>query len=450
MKKTSTQIKVLLIVLIAGLSACVKSTVTPPTLVELVTSDVIIDPTSTIAYTSAYLSGGTATVTAYGVCWSATNQTPTIADSKTSETLTLLSFNSTLTGLALNTTYYMRAYATNSAGTGYGSVIKFTTGADLSNVYRNVSTLAGTTTAGFANGTGTSASLNSPMGMVTDAAGNIYVCDSFNSAIRKITPAGVVTTIAGTGSLGYVDGPGTTAQFYSPSGLALDAAGNLYVADRGNNMIRKITTAGVVSTFAGSGNAGYADGTGLAATFNTPSGLAFDAAGNLFVADFGNNLIRKITAAGVVTTVVGTRAAGYAFGTGTAAILNKPNSIAFDANGNMYVTEQYNNAIRKITPDYVVTTYAGGPSSTIIGSPSAVAINAAGNMFITDFAGRVLQISAGKILTVLAGTSGSIGSTDGPGANANFSSPSGIALDATGNIYVGDFANNLIRKVGAN
>jgi sugar lactone lactonase YvrE len=451
MKKTSTQIKVLLLVLITtGISACMKSSYSAATLPVMITYDVVIDPTSITAWSGGILTSGTSSFTAYGVCWSTTNQEPTIADSKTSEPVVLISYTSNLTGLSPNTTYYARAYATNSAGTGYGNVIKFTTGSDQSNAYKTVTTLAGSLTAGFVNGTGTAAMFNSPMGMTTDAAGNIYVSDSYNSAIRKITPAGVVTTVAGAGELGYLDGAATPAKFYSPSGLAIDASGNIFVADRGNNMIRKITPAGVVSTFAGSGNAGYTDGTGTAATFNTPSGVAFDAAGSLYVADYGNNLIRKITSAGVVTTVAGSRTAGYANGQGVAANFNKPSSIAIDAAGNIYVTEPYNNAIRKISADYTVTTFVGGPAATtFVGSPIAISIDATGNMFIADFDGRILEISAGKILTVLAGKSGTQGSTDGAGGSAMFNNPQGIVSGA-GNIYVADFGNNLIRKLNSN
>ena len=200
--------------------------------------------------------------------------------------------------------------------------------------------------------------------MAVDAAGNVYVADTGNDTIRKITPAGVVTTLAGTaGQAGSADGTGTAARFNEPDGVAVDAAGNVYVADTNNDTIRKITPAGVVTTLAGTaGQAGSADGTGAAAQFNAPEGVAVDGAGNVYVADTGNDTIRKITPAGVVTTLAGTAGqVGSADGTGSAARFNDPDGVAVDGAGNVYVADTINDTIREITPAGVVTTLAGSP-----------------------------------------------------------------------------------------
>ncbi len=173
-----------------------------------------------------------------------------------------------------------------------------------------VTTLAGSGSYGYADGTGTAASFNLPHGVAVDGSGNVYVADRNNNLIRKITSAGVVTTLAGSGSYGYADGTGTEATFRLPIGIAVDLSDNVYVADQFNHLIRKITSAGVVTTLAGSGSEGSADGTGTAASFKGPSGVAVDLSGNVYVADFENHLIRKITSAGVVTTLAGTGSAG--------------------------------------------------------------------------------------------------------------------------------------------
>ena len=174
-----------------------------------------------------------------------------------------------------------------------------------------VSTLAGSGTAAFANGTGTAASFDTPTGVAVDINGNVYIADMTNHRIRKITVAGVVTTLAGSGAAGSTNGTGVSAKFSSPRGVAVDASGNVYVADASNHQIRKITVAGVVTTLAGSGAAGSTNGTGVSAKFSSPRGVAVDASGNVYVADRSNNAIRKITAAGVVTTLAGQTTAGY-------------------------------------------------------------------------------------------------------------------------------------------
>jgi sugar lactone lactonase YvrE len=445
MKKLSTLPKFLSIVILTVLSSCIKSsdgTITAP---EVATTQVIVNAAGTTAISGGFLTSGNAT--AYGVCYSKSNQQPSLTDQTTSETVTYSTFTSSLTGLTPNTTYYLRAYATNISSTAYGNVIQFTTGADLSASFGQVSTFAGSGTPGFTNGPLSSAQFNNPMGLATDVSGNIYIADSFNSAIRKIAIDGAVSTLAGNGAIGLVNGTAETAQFYSPSALAVDALGNIYVADRGNNAVRKITPTGLVSTLAGSGNPGYADGTGAAATFNTPTGIAVDANGNVYVADYGNNIIRKITPAGVVTTIAGSRTVGYVNGVGTAASFNKPTGIALDANGNIYVAEPLNHAIRKIDANTLVTTFTGGPAATSwLGNPNALSIDATGNFWISDANGRILKISTARKLTVLAGTSGTTGATNGAGNSALFNNPTGLATSA-GNVYIADYGNNIIRKV---
>ena len=257
-----------------------------------------------------------------------------------------------------------------------------------------------------ANGAVVSTLTNSfrrPSGVAVDGAGNVYATDQEANIIRKITPAGVVSVLAGSGAAGSADGTGSAASFYAPSGVAVDAAGTVYVADQTNHLIRKITPAGVVSTFAGTvGAPGSADGAGTAASFYYPTGLALDAAGTLYVTDLYNFTIRKITPAGVVSTFVGLAGtSGFADGTGTAARFDQPTGVAVDAGGTLYVCDRNNNRIRKVTPAGVVSTLAGtgaagsadgpGPAATF-NEPFGVVADAAGILYVADRAGDRVRI----------------------------------------------------------
>jgi sugar lactone lactonase YvrE len=442
-------------------STSTASSVVVPT---VTTTATIINVTSTSAQSGGVITSlGNAAITANGVCYSATNTTPTTADSKTSDAIVSYviqypPFTSSLTKLTPNTLYYLRAYATNSAGTGYGSVITFTTSASLTAITTTVSTFAGNGTAGYVDAGGTGAQFNYPTGVTVDASGNLYVSDTHNSIIREITPAGLASTFAGTPTIGYSDGPVATAQFYAPTGSAFDRQGNLYVADFGNNVIRKITPAGTVSTYAGNGRAGYYNGaadsshlksaTDTMALFNNPQAVAVDAAGNVYVADRGNNLIRKILPTGRVITMAGTRTAGYVDATNVLASFNNPTGVAVDASGNVYVADQGNSAIRKITPADVVSTIAGGTlQRTLLNFPSGITIDKTGNLYIVDESGRVFEYTTANVLYNLAGTINAAGFVNSTGTSALFSNPQGIAIDASGNIYVADQYNNCIRKI---
>ncbi|MDO3642355.1 NHL repeat-containing protein [Mucilaginibacter sp. L3T2-6] len=448
---------VLFLSLVILISSCKKkdTTTTTPTstLPTVTTAGLVINLTSTTAQAAGTVSEqGSSTITEAGICYSATNKTPVITDAKVTGNVTNptypIDFTADLTGLTAGTVYYARAFATNSSGTAYGSVITFTTSTGASGFTTTVSTFAGTGTAGSNNGDGIIATFNNPQGVAVDASGKVYVSDSFNNSLRVLTAGGITANFAGNGTLGYQDGNAAEAEFYGPHGLAVDGSGNIYVADLGNNVIRKITPAGVVSTFAGSGVAGFTNATGTAATFNNPSGVAVDAAGNVYVADYGNNAIRKITPAGVVTTLAGFKSGGFVNGTGTAAGFKNPNGVAVDASGNIYVADQGNSAIRKVTADGVVTTVAGGPSQTqLLNFPVALALDKDGNIYVADETGRIIICTTTNVLYVLAGTAGVTGFTNGDGATATFYNPQGIAVDASGNIYVADQNNNAIRKL---
>ena len=298
-----------------------------------------------------------------------------------------------------------------------------------------------------------------PASIARDASGNLYVADTFTNTIRKITPAGVVSTLAGTaGQAGSQDGTGAAARFNHPDGVAVDAAGNVYVVDSGNYTIRKISPAGVVTTLAGTaGIRGSSDAVDGAAMFAAPMGIALDASGNVYVADTDNSTIRKITASGTVTTLAGAVAlSGSVDGTGSSAKFNQPRGVAVDAAGNVYVADTNNATIRKITPDGVVTTVAGQPgtsgsadglgSSARFYQPYGVAVDAAGNIYVADTYNHTIRaITPGGAVITLAGRPGIAGLNDGT-VEAIFNLPHGLVVNA-GTIYVADTGNSTIRVV---
>ncbi len=299
------------------------------------------------------------------------------------------------------------------------------------------------------------ASFSYPQGVAMDASGNIYVNDAGNYMIRKISPSGDVSNFAGNGVAGFADGIASNAMFNGLAGMAVDAAGNLYVAEFENHRIRKITPSGFVSTLAGSGIAGYLDGNGSSTKFNTPYSLATDASGNVYVADTYNHRIRKIAPNGDVTTVAGS-SQGYIDGNGTSANFSYPSAITVDASGFMFIADQANHLIRKISPTGVVTTIAGNGQPGLVDgigtaasfrNPWGIAVDATGNLFIADNVNNAIRkISPSGNVTTIAGD-GAYGSDDGPGATAHFATPFGLFLHHSGYLYVADVLNHKIRKI---
>ena len=324
-----------------------------------------------------------------------------------------------------------------------------------------VSTLAGVDPSpGSADGAGSAARFLHPEGVAVDSLGNAYVADAGNNTIRMVTPAGVVSTVAGLAGLaGSVDGTGSAARFAYPMGVAVDGAGNVYVADTGNNTIRMVNPAGVVSTLAGlAGFSGNADGAGPAARFNYPAGVAVDGSGNVYVADTFNFTIRKVTSAGVVSTFAGLAGlAGHVDGTGSAARLLYLEGIGVDGSGNLYVADTGNNTIRMVTPSGVVSTLAGlaGFDGSVDGTgsaarfsrPQGVAVDGSGNVYVADAHNYTIRmVTPAGVVSTVAGLAANAGSVDGTGTYARFNYPSGVAVDSSGDVYIADQLNSAIRK----
>ena len=319
-----------------------------------------------------------------------------------------------------------------------------------------VTTLAGTGADGAIDGPALDASFYFPNNLALDASGNIYVADSGNHKIRKISTDGVVTTLAGSGAEGSNDGTGAAASFGYPTDVAVDANGNVYVADMSAQKIRKITPTGVVTTFAGTGETGATDGNATVAKFADPHGVALDGAGNVYVAELSGNKIRKISPAGIVSTLAGSGAPAYGDGTGTAASFKNPTGLAVDQSGNVYVADTGNYDIRKVTPTGVVTTLAGSNSSGAVdgtgtsasfGLPAGVELDPGGNIYVADSASnQIRMVTSAGVVTTVAGSSVR-GDANGPAGSATFNTPTGVALDASGNVYVVDSYNGQIRKI---
>ena len=324
---------------------------------------------------------------------------------------------------------------------------------------QTVTTFAGLSgSSGSANGTGTNAQFSGPNGVAVDRYGNVYVADTYNDTIRKITTSGLTATFAGlSGNHGSVDASGTNAQFFGPNSVAVDLNSNVYVADSSSYTIRKITPTGVVTTLAGSaGVSGSVDATGANAQFSGPNGVAVDRGGNVYVAD--GDTIRMITSAGVVTTLAGSAGvSGTADATGTNASFNHPCGVAVDGGSNVYVADTYNFTIRKITPTGVVTTLAGsaGCKGSVDGmggtaefyNPSSVAVDWLGNVYVADNNTIRMITPAGVVTTFAGAPDGSVGSVDGAGNASRFNQPNGVAVDGSGNVYVADTGNETIRKI---
>jgi sugar lactone lactonase YvrE len=322
-----------------------------------------------------------------------------------------------------------------------------------------VTTIAGSNgISGSADGTASAARFNGPLGMAVDSAANVYLADYYNGTIREITPGGTVTTLAGSASAGSGDGANATARFNFPSSVALDSSSNLYVADSANSTIRKITPNGQVTTFAGSpGVFGSLDNSGTNAVLNGPRSVAIDSANNVYVADALNHTIRKITPLGAVSTFAGSAGnPGTVDGQGTNAQFGGPQGIAVDSSNNVYVADTLNHTIRVITPAGSVSTLAGlagsfgsadGTNSAArFNSPQGVAVDASGNVYVADFLNHeIREITPAGSVSTLAGLAGVWGSADGTNNTARFFEPQNVAVDANGYVYVSDSGNQTVR-----
>jgi len=331
-----------------------------------------------------------------------------------------------------------------------------------------IQTVAGNGTPAFSgdNGAAATASLSEPFGVAVDAAGNVYVADTSNHRVRKVDTSGMITTVAGkgTGSFSGDGGPAIRAALNTPIGVAVDTAGNLYIADAFNNRIRKVNAAGIITTVAGNGDAHFSGDHAAAtsASLTAPFGVAVDKAGNLYIADTSNQRIRKVDTSGRITTVAGNGTESFSGdgGAATRASLNFPTGVSVDRAGNLFITDQSNHRVRKVSTIGVITTVAGNGTETFSGDggaatsaslnlPIGTAVDAAGTLYVADTSNhRVRKVSADGMVTTAAGNGIAGFSGDGAAATrATLNLPGGVAVDAAGNLYIADTFNNRIRKL---
>jgi sugar lactone lactonase YvrE len=331
-----------------------------------------------------------------------------------------------------------------------------------------ITTVAGTGVIGYSGdgGQATNAELYEPTGAVFDTSGNMYIADNDNNVIRKVSTSGIITTIAGNGTEGYSGdgGQATAAELKSLNGIVVDVLGSIYITDYYDNVIRKINTTGIISTIAGNGINGYSGdgGQATAAELNNPDGIATDTDGNIYITDSNNSRIRKINSAGIITTIAGDGVGGYTGdgGQATAAELATSTYLAVDIVGNLYITEEFHDRIRMVNTAGIITTVVGTGTAGSIGDggqataaelyfPSGLAVDIAGNLYIADtWNNRIRKVDTNGIITTIAGngTQGYSGDGGAP-INAELFQPNGVCLDNSGNLYIADQGNNVIRKV---
>ncbi|MFD5541242.1 RICIN domain-containing protein [Streptomyces sp. NPDC127079] len=331
-----------------------------------------------------------------------------------------------------------------------------------------ISTVAGTGTAGFSgdNDPAVSAKLNRPYGVAVDSTGTLYFSDYNNHRVRKITTDGKITTVAGTGVAGFGgdNGPALSAQLNCPREVAVDSAGTVYITDAGNHRVRKITADGKISTVAGTGTAGFSGdgGPATAAVLNYPLGVAVDSTGVLYISDHSNHRVRKVTADGKISTVAGTGSPGFRGDGGPAvsAQLSRPYALAVDGADELYITDGDNHRVRKITADGKISTVAGtgtagfsgddGPApSAKLNLPLGVVVDSTGTVYVSDYNNhRVRKIgSDGKIGTVAGTGAAGFSGDGGPAVSAQLYNPFGLAVDCVDTLYIADHLNNRIRKI---
>jgi trimeric autotransporter adhesin len=350
----------------------------------------------------------------------------------------------------LGTTSLRAQYISRFAGNGFGS---------------------GTAVGGF-SGDGAlavDARMNGCTGVAVDGAGNVYIADKGNNVVRKVSTAGIITTFAGTGTEGYSGNGGLAilAKLNAPSAVATDGAGNVYIADNGNSTVRVVNTLGIIRNYAGSGTAGYA-GNGDTAThgmLNDPQGMAIDASGNMYIADAGNHVIRKVAAGThIMTTFAGTGTLGYTGngGAATAARLFNPTGVAMDASGNLYIADFFNNAVRKVSVSGTISAFAGtgaagnsgdgsAAAAATMSLPASVSVDMSGNVYIADQGNNnIRMVNAAGTITHVAGASINGFSGDGGFATtARLGSPKCVYADGWGHVYIADYNNHVVRRISS-